>query len=382
LHLHLRENRADCDDLTWVRKLRTAIRAHSEALWEKIGACLGCDPDLLNVEDPSSTLTSHGTLGDVFDTDDEITTPYEVRGGLDSSFLFPNDNVGFDGDDEGRDQVCIEPILPVVKSEDGESEDGRSLLESSEAGVLSESGRSISPSPLAAGAMETIGEEGSGLSSGRLTPFQVAGGRGEIVDPLLDESSPIKRRRALPDAPRSPSSPRADLSPHRLRAKSFVGLQIKTMPSLPTQAAQQQSSSFFPSHVADHPHFERGPGSPLFPTSFSSLSLAPTLPNNNPDLKKSRMSFSGFGGALSGTGGGASRNVRASLATGTLQTGGMNRPWLENLPRKKSVGALSRASDSEWIDRREMGHARPAADKTSTTGALTTFESDMGDDMA
>ncbi len=320
-----------------------AVRAHSEAMWEKIGTCLGCDSDLLRVGDVPDALSSPAPLGDVFDTDDEIATPYD-RGGMDSHFLFPDYNVGFDGDDQGRDQVCIQPILPVDKSEDGESDDGRSLPGSFEpSSLMSED----NPLPGAAGTMETIGEEGSGPSSGgRPTPSQVAGGRGDVVDPLLDEYSPVRSNHPLRVASPSPASGRSSRSPHRLRAKSLVGLSIKTMPSLPASSGYNQTSSFFPSQIADHPHFERGPGSPLFPTSFSSLSLAPTLPNNNPDLKMSRMSFS-FGGALGGTGGGAPRNVRSTMPSGGMHTGGMTRPWMENLKRKKSTGGMSRASDSE-----------------------------------
>jgi hypothetical protein len=56
-----------------------------------------------------------------------------------------------------------------------------------------------------------------------------------------------------------------------------------------------------------------------------------------------RSSFSGFGGALSGTGGASRQNIRATMAgMGTV------RPWMTELQRKKSTGGMSRVSDSEY----------------------------------
>jgi hypothetical protein len=346
--LHLQENRADCDDLSWVRLLRLAVRARSEAIWEKIGVCIGCDADLLAVGDmPDPMHSPMPPLSDVFDTDDEIGTP--MGGNLAGSLIYSGDEgVGFEGDDDAR--VCIQPIVPVEASEEEPESESGFDSSFSEGGA----GRTASPQPvqpvMAAGAMETIGEEGgessggSGTQTSRPTPSQVAGGRGEQVDPLLSEISPATNFRPLPsDVHESPKSARSETSNARkLRGKSFVGLQITTAPSKPaSHSHQQHRHSFFPSGVADHPHFERGPGSPLFPSSFSSLSLAPTLPNNNPNLRMGRSSFSGFGGALSGTGGASRQNIRATMAgMGTV------RPWMTELQRKKSTGGMSRVSDS------------------------------------
>jgi len=355
--LHLQENRADCDDLSWVRLLRLAVRARSEALWEKIGVCLGCDSDLLAVGDePDPMHSPMPPLSDVFDTDDELGTP--MGGNQAGSLLFSGD----EADDDGRVQVCIRPIVPAeTPEEELELETGFDSSFSDGAG------RTASPQPvqpvMAAGAMETIGEEagessgGSGGHTSRPTPSQVAGGRGEPVDPLLAEISPATNLRALPsDLNESSRSARSNTSnAEKRRAKSFVGLQITTMPSKPLASPSHQHPrhSFFPAGAADHPHFERGPGSPLFPSSFSSLSLAPTLPNNNPNLK-GRSSFSGFGGALSGTGGASRQNIRA-----TMGGAGAVRPWMNELERKKSTSGMSRVSDS----------------------ALT-FGSDIGEDIA
>lgn len=80
------------------------------------------------------------------------------------------------------------------------------------------------------------------------------------------------------DAPVSPSS-----------TPAVQGLRLVNAPSSPT--AHRESSPLTTSADSSQPHVpydvvaERGPGNPLFPSSFARLALGPTLSANNPALR-------------------------------------------------------------------------------------------------
>lgn len=345
---HLMVPRGECDDFNWIRKARQAIRARSEALWERVGLLLGVDPDMASMgEEYDDVFSPGGALGDVFDSD--VTTPSM---GVASPMMYSmqDDRFGFIGDEHARDQVWVEGLeASSLPSDEGGNEEGSAATfgnrkarlpeEDSVTGLqLSDTWsepRSASPLPILPAGMETIGEGeeeighgGDKAPSGMTTAQRAALEKNQ--DPLAMMSPPTPSSRIGGSPLGKPSLPT-----QKGRARSFVGLQICTMPSLPTSLPNEYyrrdgDHSGFQQADANMPHLERGPGNPLFPASFSSLSLAPTLPNNNPALKRASMAHPGTAGASSGSGSQAS----------TPKMGVGRPPWAE-LMRRKSRGGLS-----------------------------------------
>jgi hypothetical protein len=260
---HLLLSRAECDDFEWIKLARSAVRARSEALWERIGVCLGCDGDLLNAGEMEIGTAGHQTaaLSDVFDASTTAGSP--VLSAHPDEFINPADHVWVEG-------------LSATEPEEMDPDHYPSFQERAP---------SIGSIPGTPGGLMYVAEEEESQSDTKsppsLTPAQIAGGRGEPMDPFGKETSPNRNGRSK-EVPGS-----IPLASVKSRAKSFVGVQISTTPSLPAPASVHR-----PSYSVLLPGgLERGPGHPLFPSSFSTLSLAPTLPNNNPALKAS-LSFS------------------------------------------------------------------------------------------
>ena len=295
----MRLSRLESDDYEWIKQARRAVRARSEALWERIGTCLGCDGDLLNAGEQELNLTT-AALSDVFDASTTAGSPILSA--------HPDDHFGFG-------HVWVEG-LAAAEPEDIEMNDGSSTKIAEE--NASHDGHSPLPG-IAPALMDVVEEEESSsnepASKPTLTPAQIAGGRGELHDPFGKTSPPAPARQT--DLPGSLT----DVKP-KVRAKSFVGVQISTSPSLPSpaQVHRPSYSGLLPGGL------ERGPGHPLFPSSFSTLSIAPTLPNNNPALKAS-LSFSQASDAMNQSGHG--NPARAALQS------------MLGFPRKQSRSGLS-----------------------------------------
>jgi hypothetical protein len=279
---------------------------------------LGCDGDLLNAggEEPHTGYA----LSDVFDASTTAGSPLLSA--------HPDDHFGFG-------HVWVEG-LPAAEPEEIEFDSaqatgpGQRHLDD-----MSLDGHSPLPG-MSPALMDVVEEEessplnaaGQATSKTSLTPAQIAGGRGELTDPF-GKTSPTgaNRRQDLPGS----ISPE---SKTKVRAKSFVGVQISTSPSMPgPQFVHRPSySGLLPGGL------ERGPGHPLFPSSFSTLSIAPTLPNNNPALKAS-LSFSQASDAMQHSGQG--NPARAALQS------------MMGFSRKKSRSGLS---ESECRVRRCARH--------------------------
>lgn len=346
---HLMVPRGECDDFNWIRKARQAIRARSEALWERVGLLLGVDPDMASMgEEYDDVFSPGGALGDVFDSD--ATTPSM---GVASPMMYTmqDDRFGFIGDEQSRDQVWVEGLeaSTSLPSDEGGTDDAPAATFGNRKAKLSEEDSitglqlsetwsepgSVSPLPVLPGAMETIGEgeEETGPGGNKATSKMTTAQRAAMEksqDPFSMMSPPTPPLR-MTESPIGKSSPQKQ----KARARSFVGLQICTMPSLPTSLPNEYyrrdgDHSGFQQADANMPHLERGPGNPLFPASFSSLSLAPTLPNNNPALKRASIAKPGTANASSGSGSQAS----------TPKMGAGRPPWAE-LMRRKSRGGLS-----------------------------------------
>lgn len=246
-------SRVECPDYAWIFRARQAVRARSVALWEKLGVCLGCDGDLLNAGGEDGLPPSWGGLG-----------------------------LGDEGEyDPSQNQVWIEGLEAVDPNAKAEVE--RQFRE--EFGdIVEDEGEQASAGMTAL--LGTLGEEeeeeaiGLGIK-GRQTTAQREASR-NLVDPMdspsfTSKSLPKSEHSFSPYTPRSPAK-----SPGKIdakgRSKSFVGLQILTSPVVQPGVFSKSPISTTP--VLSHnalPVFDRGPGSPLFPSSFSSLSAEPNL---------------------------------------------------------------------------------------------------------
>ena len=216
-----KQSRVDCPDYAWVFRARQAVRARSVALWEKLGICLGCDPDLLNAGGEDGLPPSWGGLGLGEEGEYDPTFNYVHVEGLEA----------VDPEEQRRaERQFRESFGNIVEDEGEQAAAGMTAL----LGTIG----------------ENEGEEGAPVirDSSARNPL--------LVDPINELD--------------------ADANKPRDRSKSFVGLQILCSPSHPTVDLQSPLVSPRMGQAA-LPVFERGPGSPLFPSSFSSLSLEPNL---------------------------------------------------------------------------------------------------------
>jgi hypothetical protein len=294
LHLTIR-TRDEVGDYNWVYASRQAVRARSVALWEKVGTCLGCDGDLLNVGGEDGGPVSWGGLG-----------------------------LGEEGEYDGSgNQVWIEGIEAVdaasqremEKSEDAFREQFGDIVEDEDG--LAQAGMTA----LLGGLSESI------PITSRPTTAQRAGSS-DLVDPM---NSPGAQFQTLPTA-------------KSLRSKSFVGLQILTSPKSsnalsgfshsrsPSQGNGVVGSPMMsPSGVGGNAVFERGPGSPLFPSSFSSLSVEPNLG------RSASVGLAGMGGGIAGKG---RHGVDVGMSIEVGGEEGAGKRW-RGLARKPSGAGLS-----------------------------------------
>jgi hypothetical protein len=303
--LHLtKTTRAECPDYEWVLLARAAVRSHSVAVWEKLGACLGCDSELIMAGEEDETPASWGGLG-----------------------------LGDEGEyDPTLSRVHIEAL-------EADDPDEREMEEyENERALALEFGEPVENDPpsLWTYGMETIGEReehssGSGTSVGlsqmSVSPFSTTTAAFPTSPSPRSMQSSLPRDRTYSTGSQvsmtssDSSSPNSPMSRKR-RSRSSVGLQIMTFqePSSPNSKFPHGLGS--PPGIMSAPQFERTPGNPLFVSSFNTLSLAPNL---------SRKASTGFGSDVGGMGG-PSHDEIARMRVG--------RP----LTRKSSGGGLSESA--------------------------------------
>nr|ODN93822.1 hypothetical protein L204_05008 [Cryptococcus depauperatus CBS 7855] len=254
---HLTEtDRADMDDYDWTFKARQAVRVRNVSLWEKLGVCLGCDEDLLNAGSEDDSPPSWGGLGLGEEGEYDPSANRVLIAGLEPK------------DEEEAEARLKEEFGEIVEDEEGQAQAGMGAL-------------------LELGSMATIGEneeEGHKVQTSQ-TPAQRAGNKANI-DPLLSQTCDSSPQHAdLHSSPRpftSPNSPthaQTAIPEFRSPRKSFVGLQIRTAPSRPLYLPLMRSPSVVQTPTTQNPLpiYDRGPGSPLFPSSFSQISREPNL---------------------------------------------------------------------------------------------------------
>ncbi|WRT64843.1 uncharacterized protein IL334_001779 [Kwoniella shivajii] len=246
-------DRAESPDYDWIYRTREAVRARSVALWEKLGVCLGCDGDLLNAGGEDDIPLSWGGLG-----------------------------LGDEGEyDPTMNQVWIEGLEPVDPNETSRAEKALAaafgeIVEDEDEQAATEMNALLHPG----GKMDIVGEENTTPIQGQFTTAQKAGNKDKF-DPFISPSNQLKH---LPTIPTNKRNNSMSVNGNKNgRSKSFVGLQICTSPTIASKehyvprspSSQLQTPVLGSSETL--PMYERGPGSPLFPSSFSTLSAEPNL---------------------------------------------------------------------------------------------------------
>jgi len=272
-------------DYLWISKLRQAVRERSVSLWEKLGVCLGCDGDL---------LTAGGE-------DDGIPPSWGGLGlGEEGEYMGDGGQVWVEGlmaetpTEVDREKFDVPPPPPsrysrggedmfaefgeIVEDEEGEAGLRMRALDTSHEmvtiGEMEEEpirhGHNLSPLRKSHRASSDVfSSPSSENSSSRLSPNRSRRGGRQSQGSITEHPGPIK----LPS------------DPSKIRSKSFVGLQIMTSPTLPQHPTINSYSpespfrqTLSPIQPNEYNHRqEREPGNPLFPGTFSSLSLAPNL---------------------------------------------------------------------------------------------------------
>ncbi|WWC86994.1 uncharacterized protein L201_001876 [Kwoniella dendrophila CBS 6074] len=257
-------SRNESPDYDWIFAARQSVRARSVALWEKLGVCLGCDGDLLNAGGEDDIPESWGGLGLGDEGEYDPSSNRVMIEGLEA--VDPNDTAK-------AEKALAAAFGEIVEDEGEQAEAGMNAL-------LGKLGGNYPGNN-----MGMIGEmtenEGIPPIQGQFTTAQRAGNKDKF-DPILGVSpnnmTSNLHLRQLPSTP--PKTTGAGTK--NGRSKSFVGLQICTSPtSVSNQYIPRSPSSQIQTPVlggsATLPVYERGPGSPLFPSSFSSLSAEPNL---------------------------------------------------------------------------------------------------------
>lgn len=231
----------ECPDYEWVLLARTAVRAHSVALWEQLGACLGCDPELITAGDEEDAPASWSGLG-LGDDDEFDLSPSRVH-------------------------------IEALEAMDAEEFEKQESMLSMEFGDFESDG---SQSGLwGTASMETIGEKDEPNSdkqhSGNVDPSPFASSPTDSRGRSLSHSS---RQSTTSEESSSPDSP---VLGKQNRSRSFVGLQIMTIQQEPEKSPRSAGIGLGSPPSMINPEYERSPGNPLFVTNFSTLSLGPNL---------------------------------------------------------------------------------------------------------
>lgn len=292
-----RVDRDEADDRVWVRKARICVLAHSELIWERIKGALGVPPELDTSEETAEEKLDRMILGDenAVESDPE-SEPSVFRLGeahspapaatATATASITVEDAGadvFEEDFDDLDVVVIEPVVvptsppaaapshgdglgDIGEEDEDEAEDGTGTPSQKAPKEEIVQGLSICTSPQPAGAVGLVRPAVSpfALAASPSQPFGLAG---TSPSPSVLHLDPAAGQ--LPGAPgvagQSPGAP-PSVSPlvqaSAPRARSF-------------------SSSSWGSGRGQTGYYdvvgERGPGNPLFPSSFAQLALAPTL---------------------------------------------------------------------------------------------------------
>lgn len=261
-------DRPQCPDYDWVTMIRSCVRAHSVALWEVLGECLGCDADLMIAGDESG----------------------DERGARTESSAESTPN-----------RVFIKGLPAVTPEERKDAEKALAL----------EFGDPVDD-VTTAWSMDTIGEDEPGTPKAVLTRPRSYVGIQILTSDLTNSPS---------SSPMTPSSPAFAPSPS-LGHSPRPGQGAAARPTNNGPNSQNGQNGWRSGETGtptsprlrfgEREHFERSPGNPLFPSSFSTLSVEPTLGPGKPrlppaaeyvpDARRRSQDWNAIRNRLSGTG--------------------------------------------------------------------------------
>ncbi|KAH9052582.1 hypothetical protein EDB87DRAFT_1581677 [Lactarius vividus] len=281
-------DRDTAPDEVWVGLIRRCVLFHSELIWERIKGALGAPPELDpdGFEEDPFTADKPLTFTDfkLESLEDFIASPTEGRPPIPDTTPQPQpapdhaseSNVSAPAEETPDiSALTIEPVL-MPSSPTGEhdhpptrpgghrmhdiSEDVREESSENEDDELSEPAESSPQRGII---------QGLRISTVPATPGIFAG---DSPHTRLLRTSSMSSVNQLQQQQQQPKTPDDYPSPHRRSSMSSLGRRW-------SYAASNASSEVY--DVVG----ERGPGNPLFPTSFARLALGPTLSANNPALR-------------------------------------------------------------------------------------------------
>ncbi|KAI5117969.1 hypothetical protein M0805_004903 [Coniferiporia weirii] len=218
-------DRDEADDRQWVTKARQCVLARSELIWSRLKAALGVPPELEEEEEEEE-----------YDDEEEHVADYDFADDDHEGFLEPI----YTGDRAS----CVASPLQSPSGFGARDVGMASIGERAEDEDADEKGKEQDPDTVAAQAIQ-----GLRLSA----PMVEVSGRERSVSP----SVPLRRALSTNAAPDN------DAEARRRDALALAG------PGRVRRSAQQ----------------EQGTGAPLFPSSFATLTMGPSLVANNPALR-------------------------------------------------------------------------------------------------
>lgn len=252
-------DRDEADDIVWVRRARECVLSHSELIWERIKGALGVPPEL-NVDDDElpphmqraialagAKAAARAARGEdiegaeldapVFEPDSPVLQPVEPSAEI------------VEPDAEPEDIISVEPVLAEpVPPPSTSADQGMSSLQE----VREEEEDENAESAVADEALSSSNLEEPEIHGLRFSTSPSAASLGVSIGSAIGSTGT------------SPSG--------SVRSFSFVGLagSGNASPATRTRLHDQEDASYDPAR-------ERGPGRPLFPTSFAQLALGPSL---------------------------------------------------------------------------------------------------------
>lgn len=308
-------------DREWVADLRLAVQTKSEALWEKLKDCLGIEEEEAPADDDEG-VDAEGAYdedaGRIFieglpaSAVDDDSFSESSRGSIEPSSL-PSAGgsggigvMGFFSPEAGQSSLPPTAHLDnVMESIGEEAEDSPTPLASRQPSFATggTSGTCIASVPIPSIKQTDATPPASMEASDKTLFFPGEAPRRRIVSgsgpssPLSHTQTnlPLSSSQLSSSALSMTSAISSASSSYKPRTKSFVGISIlSSSPGGPGSGdhygspSHRRTSFLVPSspgsrpddhHYGDNrradPMTERGPGSPLFPTSFSNLSLSP-----------------------------------------------------------------------------------------------------------
>jgi hypothetical protein len=257
-------------DEHWIRKSRACILSHSELIWERIKGAFGVPPELDMSEDEDEPLS-------VKDLEDTLLSSSESQFG-----------VAVDEGSPALDNPDLSPInhmLSVPLADMSPSSPSISIEP-----VFASDPNASSPHDLASG-LGDITEEESEANEETVVTSPASPRVDDMVHGLrictspspphphtFSNPVPLSAISPIPSPPASSSGIRDGIIPEG------TGLQRRNSSSsslfVESPLASSISSYFAYAGAGDDPyHFgaERGPGHPIFPSSFAHLAMGPTL---------------------------------------------------------------------------------------------------------